>query len=108
MCSHCINIEKREEIAHPRRLRSLDSLPDRWTLESSAEEIEQPMLRFQRHFALEGLHNRIFRLHRPFSTRVSVPLARRLVLFNETANALCSNRYAGLLTSQVSLFDREC
>ncbi|KAI5479172.1 Zn(2)-C6 fungal-type transcription factor [Pseudohyphozyma bogoriensis] len=47
----------------------LESLPDRWTLEVSAEETEQPMLRYQRHFALEGLHNRIFRLHRPFSTR---------------------------------------
>lgn len=37
----------------------LESLPDRWTLEISAEEVEQPMLRYQRHFALEGLHNRV-------------------------------------------------
>ncbi|KAK4051134.1 hypothetical protein OIV83_002956 [Microbotryomycetes sp. JL201] len=44
-------------------------LPDRWTMESSAEENEQPMFRFQRYFAIEGIHNRIFRLHRPFSTR---------------------------------------
>lgn len=41
----------------------LDELPERWTL--AADEHEQPMLRFQRHFVLEGLHNRIFRLHRP-------------------------------------------
>ncbi|BGP15860.1 hypothetical protein JCM10213v2_003849 [Rhodosporidiobolus nylandii] len=41
----------------------LDELPERWTL--AAEEDEPPMLRFQRHFVLEGLHNRIFRLHRP-------------------------------------------
>ena len=47
----------------------LDNLPDRYIVESSREETEQPMLRFQRHFALEGLHNRLFRLHRPFSTR---------------------------------------
>ncbi|KAL8281363.1 hypothetical protein RQP46_006397 [Phenoliferia psychrophenolica] len=36
----------------------LDSLPDQWTLETTAEETEQPMLRYQRHFAGEGLHNR--------------------------------------------------
>ncbi|BGP31851.1 hypothetical protein JCM10296v2_003628 [Rhodotorula toruloides] len=41
----------------------LDELPERWTL--AADEHEQPMLRFQRHFVMEGLHNRIFRLHRP-------------------------------------------
>lgn len=37
----------------------LASLPERWTLEISAEENEQPKLRYQRHFALEGLHNRV-------------------------------------------------
>lgn len=37
----------------------LESLPDQWTLEVSAAETEQPMLRYQRHFALEGLHNRV-------------------------------------------------
>ncbi|KAM0787632.1 hypothetical protein ACM66B_003697 [Microbotryomycetes sp. NB124-2] len=47
----------------------LENLPDRWTMESSAEEHEQPVSRFQRYFAIEGIHNRIFRLHRPFSTR---------------------------------------
>ncbi|SGY16443.1 BQ5605_C012g06873 [Microbotryum silenes-dioicae] len=47
----------------------LESLPDQWTLESSTNGNEQPMLRFQRHFVIEGIHNRIFRLHRPFSTR---------------------------------------
>ncbi|KAK4056814.1 hypothetical protein OIO90_002063 [Microbotryomycetes sp. JL221] len=36
----------------------LESLPDRWTMESSAEESEQPMFRFQRYFAVEGIHNR--------------------------------------------------
>ncbi|KAK4702031.1 hypothetical protein P7C70_g4194, partial [Phenoliferia sp. Uapishka_3] len=37
----------------------LESLPDQWTLETTAEETEQPMLRYQRHFAGEGLHNRV-------------------------------------------------
>ncbi|GAA6012945.1 hypothetical protein JCM10207_008390 [Rhodosporidiobolus poonsookiae] len=45
----------------------LDELPERWTL--AADEQEQPMLRFQRHFVLEGLHNRIFRLHRPLLSK---------------------------------------
>lgn len=42
----------------------LASLPERWTLEISAEENEQPKLRYQRHFALEGLHNRVSTLQR--------------------------------------------
>ncbi|GJN89113.1 hypothetical protein Rhopal_002087-T1 [Rhodotorula paludigena] len=45
----------------------LDELPERWTL--AADEQEAPMLRFQRHFVLEGLHNRIFRLHRPLLSK---------------------------------------
>lgn len=45
----------------------LDELPERWTL--AADEQEDPMLRFQRHFVLEGLHNRIFRLHRPLLSK---------------------------------------
>ncbi|GAA5940469.1 hypothetical protein JCM1841_001026 [Sporobolomyces salmonicolor] len=47
----------------------LDELPERWTL--AADEQEAPMLRFQRHFVLEGLHNRIFRLHRPLLSKAS-------------------------------------
>lgn len=47
----------------------LDELPERWTLASDEREMEQPMRRFQRHFVLEGLHNRIFRLHRPLLSR---------------------------------------
>ncbi|GAA5914952.1 hypothetical protein JCM8208_000782 [Rhodotorula glutinis] len=45
----------------------LAELPERWTL--AADEQEDPMLRFQRHFVLEGLHNRIFRLHRPLLSK---------------------------------------
>ncbi|GAA5861032.1 hypothetical protein JCM8547_008014 [Rhodosporidiobolus lusitaniae] len=47
----------------------LDELPERWTLAADQSEQEQPMRRFQRHFVLEGLHNRIFRLHRPLLGR---------------------------------------
>ncbi|GAA6027400.1 hypothetical protein JCM8097_007831 [Rhodosporidiobolus ruineniae] len=48
----------------------LDDLPERWKgLEADERELEQPMRRFQRHFVLEGLHNRIFRLHRPLLGR---------------------------------------
>ncbi|GAA5906084.1 hypothetical protein JCM6882_003554 [Rhodosporidiobolus microsporus] len=47
----------------------LDELPERWTLAEDETEREMPMRRFQRHFVLEGLHNRIFRLHRPLLSR---------------------------------------
>ncbi|GAA5825755.1 hypothetical protein JCM11251_000359 [Rhodosporidiobolus azoricus] len=49
----------------------LDDLPERWTLAEDETEREMPMRRFQRHFVLEGLHNRIFRLHRPLLSRAS-------------------------------------
>lgn len=44
--------------------RILESLPTRW---SSPDEPGKPD--FQRHFIVEGVNNRLFRLHRPFSTR---------------------------------------
>ncbi|KAG0667170.1 hypothetical protein C6P46_002582 [Rhodotorula mucilaginosa] len=47
----------------------LDDLPERWTLAADEQEQEAPMQRFQRHFVLEGLHNRIFRLHRPLLSK---------------------------------------
>lgn len=47
----------------------LDDLPERWTLAADGQEQEAPMQRFQRHFVLEGLHNRIFRLHRPLLSK---------------------------------------
>ncbi|GAA5981930.1 hypothetical protein JCM10908_004671 [Rhodotorula pacifica] len=47
----------------------LDDLPERWTLAADEQEQEAPMQRFQRHFVLEGLHNRIFRLHRPLMSK---------------------------------------
>ncbi|GAA5928564.1 uncharacterized protein JCM15063_003911 [Sporobolomyces koalae] len=46
----------------------LDSLPEGWVL--SADD-EPAMVKFQRHFVLEGLHNRIFRLHRPLLSKAS-------------------------------------
>lgn len=42
----------------------LESLPTRW---SHPDEPGKPD--FQRHFIVEGVNNRLFRLHRPFSTR---------------------------------------
>ncbi|GAA6060062.1 hypothetical protein JCM10212_003023 [Sporobolomyces blumeae] len=47
----------------------LEGLPEGWTL--AADEQEPPMVKFQRHFVLEGLHNRIFRLHRPLLSKAS-------------------------------------
>lgn len=49
----------------------LDGLPDRWREVEfrGVGEQEQPLLRYQRHFALEGIHHRLFRLHRPFLMR---------------------------------------
>ncbi|GAA5884601.1 hypothetical protein JCM16303_003676, partial [Sporobolomyces ruberrimus] len=47
----------------------LESLPESWTL--TVDEGEPPMAKFQRHFVLEGLHNRIFRLHRPLLSKAS-------------------------------------
>ncbi|GAA5980707.1 hypothetical protein JCM5350_006359 [Sporobolomyces pararoseus] len=47
----------------------LESLPESWTL--AVDETEPPMVKFQRHFVLEGLHNRIFRLHRPLLSKAS-------------------------------------
>lgn len=35
----------------------LESLPESWTL--AVDETEPPMVKFQRHFVLEGLHNRV-------------------------------------------------
>ncbi|GAA5911475.1 uncharacterized protein JCM6883_005771 [Sporobolomyces salmoneus] len=47
----------------------LESLPESWTM--AVDESEPPMVKFQRHFVLEGLHNRIFRLHRPLLSKAS-------------------------------------
>ncbi|BGP57169.1 hypothetical protein JCM8202v2_004809 [Rhodotorula sphaerocarpa] len=44
----------------------LDSMPDAFRHESISLEAEDPSLRSKRYIALQGAHNRLVRLHRPF------------------------------------------
>ncbi|GAA6027373.1 hypothetical protein JCM8097_007805 [Rhodosporidiobolus ruineniae] len=44
----------------------LDSMPDNFRQEYSALEEKDPIIRGKRYIALQGVHNRIVRLHRPF------------------------------------------
>lgn len=45
----------------------LSTLPNSWSIDLSPQETEKPD--FQRHFLIEGINNRLFRLHRPQATR---------------------------------------
>ncbi|GAA6010723.1 hypothetical protein JCM11491_002915 [Sporobolomyces phaffii] len=47
----------------------LDSMPDTWLHEHKTLEEKDPFLRSRRFGALQSVHNRIVRLHRPFLTR---------------------------------------
>ncbi|GAA5928234.1 Zn(II)2Cys6 transcription factor [Sporobolomyces koalae] len=51
----------------------LDSMPDTWVHEHKASEEKDPFLRSRRYGALQSVHNRIVRLHRPFLSRGYAP-----------------------------------
>ncbi|GAA5967920.1 hypothetical protein JCM3765_001787 [Sporobolomyces pararoseus] len=51
----------------------LDSMPDTWIHEHKNLEDQDPFLRSRRFGALQSVHNRIVRLHRPFLTKGYAP-----------------------------------
>ncbi|BGP47966.1 hypothetical protein JCM10450v2_003835 [Rhodotorula kratochvilovae] len=44
----------------------LDGLPDVWQQEYASLELKDPVVRNKRYLAMQGAHNRLVRLHRPF------------------------------------------
>ncbi|GAA6049643.1 hypothetical protein JCM3770_005050 [Rhodotorula araucariae] len=44
----------------------LDALPDVWQQEYASLELKDPVVRYKRYLAMQGAHNRLVRLHRPF------------------------------------------
>ncbi|GAA5904148.1 hypothetical protein JCM8208_003460 [Rhodotorula glutinis] len=54
----------------------LDSLPDVWLHECAALEHADPAVRNKRYIAMQGTHNRLVRLHRPFLVKGWEPNSR--------------------------------
>ncbi|GJN89171.1 hypothetical protein Rhopal_002145-T1 [Rhodotorula paludigena] len=54
----------------------LESLPDVWQQEYSSLEHKDPIIRNKRYLAMQGAHNRLVRLHRPFLVKGWEPNSR--------------------------------
>ncbi|GAA5871056.1 hypothetical protein JCM3774_005099 [Rhodotorula dairenensis] len=54
----------------------LDSMPDAFQHEYATLEAQDPFIRSRRYIALQGVHNRIVRLHRPFLVKGWEPNSR--------------------------------